>query len=330
MSSFLKPMNKYLVRKKYFSKKNYERISQLFCLGKMQAIRKLPMGFEANKVTIVAASGKYVVSAYPISKKKSLITKSRESLRYEINLIKKLKALPIPDYVASRNKNFIEIFSKHYVTVYRFLRGEHPQSINSLKAKNLGEFLGRFHAQSSKLKINSTKRRKFYLLTPKVKKEMDPFVRQQKNSEVKSFYTEVRKGIDKFSLPRKLPQGHIHVDIKPDNELFIGDRLTGILDFGISYPGPFILDIARAIIINCNKKGRLNQNLYNSFLRGYSKYRKLTQAERKWLKHSLIFITYAMIYVDMYHVPFGRVHPDFPMHWIKKYLPGVRELQKKL
>lgn len=323
-------MNKYLVHKKYFSKKNYERISQLFCLGEIQTIRKLPMGFEANKVTIVSTSGKYVVSAYPISKRKSLITKSQESLRYEINLTKKLKALPIPDYIASRNENFIEIFSKHYVTVYRFLPGKHPKSINLLKAKNLGEFLGRFHAQSSKVKIDSLKRRKFYLLTPKIKKEMDPFVRQQKNSKIKSFYNEVRRGIDKFSLPRKLPQGHIHVDIKPDNELFISDRLTGILDFGISYPGPFILDIARAIIINCSKKGRLSRNLYENFLRGYSKYRKLTQTERSWLIRSLVFITYAMIYVDMYHVPFGRVHPDFPMHWIKKYLPAVRELQKKL
>ena len=189
--------------------------------------------------------------------------------------------------------------------------------------------MGHFHVQSSKIKINSSQRRKFYYLIDKDKNKMDPFVRRQINPKIKSFYKEVRKNIDAFDPPRNLPKGHIHVDVKPDNELFIGNKLTGIIDFGIAYPGPLLLDIARTMIINCSRHGELNTKLCDNFLRGYSKYRKLTALEKNSLTRTLVFITYAMIYVDMYHVPFGRVHPDFPMHWIKNFLPVAHQLKKE-
>jgi homoserine kinase type II len=319
----------YLLTKHYFSYQDYQYIADIFSLGKIKnKIRYLPIGFESNKVIISSKKGRFVISAYPIPTNKSLITKSAQSLQYEIDLLNYLHDLPVPHYVALSNNEFIKIFKGYYVTAYKFIAGTHPKIANPLKVRRLGEFLARFHNQGTKFYSRVKNRRQFYKLTSGVMQRMNPYVKRQVNRKLKSLYEEIKEGVKKYYPPQGLPVGPIHVDIKPENELFINDKLTGIIDFGISYTGPFIVDVAKTIMLNCCKNGKIDAKLYTSFLNGYLAYRKLTSKELSYLKNAIIFGIYATIYVDMYHVPFRRVPSDFPLYWVKRFLPVAHWLQR--
>ncbi|HNE91097.1 MAG TPA: phosphotransferase, partial [Agitococcus sp.] len=82
-----------------------------------------------------------------------------------------------------------------------------------------------------------------------------------------------------------LPKGLIHGDLFRDNTLFADDELKAILDFSEAGKDYWLLDIAITINDFCSDwpNVALNQELYQAFLTGYQKVRKLTEDEQEVL-----------------------------------------------
>lgn len=315
--------------KTYLTKPQYQQIADLFALGKIQKIVKIKKGFESAKVIITTSKGRFVVACHQLTSRVELIKKTKKSLLWEIKLTNSLKNLPVPHFLTSKNNKMIEDCNDSYITIYKFLPGNHPKSINPAKAYKLGKLLGNFHKQGKKFKKVCKDRRKFYDLTPGVIKKMSAVAKKQKNSTLKSKVDEIKRRIEQNQLPKNLPIGPIHVDIKPENELFIKDKLTGILDFGISYHGPYLIDIAKTIIWNCTKDNKIDDLLLNQFLKGYNIYRKLDFNESTNLKKSILYGIYASIFVDLYQVPLNRATKEFCLYMIKGWLPIADWLKNK-
>ena len=78
-----------------------------------------------------------------------------------------------------------------------------------------------------------------------------------------------------------LPQGLIHGDLFPDNTLFIGDQLTGLVDFFSGGDGFFGFDLAVAVNAWCSDhRGDLAEPLTKALLTGNQQVRPLCPAER--------------------------------------------------
>lgn len=80
--------------------------------------------------------------------------------------------------------------------------------------------------------------------------------------------------------PQNLPTGLIHADLFPDNVLFTGDKLTGIIDFYFACSDMFAFDIATCINAWCFDDEHTFQTSHAKRLTEmYDMYRSLTAAE---------------------------------------------------
>ena len=197
-------------------------------------------------------------------------------------------------------------------------------------AYQLGQFLGTFHVQGRSFPTLLRGRRKFYDLSAVVMKKMDAYATQQTNPFLKAVVQEVREGVLRTRPPKILPKGPIHVDIKPENELFVDGILTGVVDFGNFYIDTLMIDVGKTIMWNCGKGKSIDRTLMAELLRGYEEKRKFTKQERDYLPSAILFAIYSHIWVDLYHVPLHYVPESYTVSLVKTFLPIARTLEEEI
>jgi homoserine kinase type II len=125
------------------------------------------------------------------------------------------------------------------------------------------------------------------------------------------------------SWPQNLPSGVIHADLFPDNVLFLGDRLSGLIDFYFACNDAFAYDLAVCLNAWCfdsawnyvPAKGR-------TMFEAYRRLRPLEPAE--WAAFPLLARGAAMRFlltrfVDALNVPPGAlVRPKDPREYLAK------------
>tara|TARA_R110002110_G_scaffold6054_4_gene30584 strand:- start:3666 stop:4631 length:966 start_codon:yes stop_codon:yes gene_type:complete len=80
--------------------------------------------------------------------------------------------------------------------------------------------------------------------------------------------------------PRDLPAGVIHADLFPDNVFFIGDRLSGIIDFYFACNDAFAYDLAICLNAWCfEADGSFNITKARALLQSYAQVRPLEAKE---------------------------------------------------
>ena len=83
------------------------------------------------------------------------------------------------------------------------------------------------------------------------------------------------------SWPRNLPQGVIHADLFPDNVFFLGDRLSGLIDFYFACTDTLAFDVAICLNAWCFEPDHsYNVTKGRNLLTSYIKTRPLSDAER--------------------------------------------------
>jgi homoserine kinase type II len=125
------------------------------------------------------------------------------------------------------------------------------------------------------------------------------------------------------SWPKDLPQGVIHADLFPDNVFFLGDRLSGLIDFYFACNDLLAYDIAVALNAWCFEiDGSFNVTKGRALLSGYNNVRKLAPNEIAALPllargAALRFLLTRTI--DWLNVPPGAlVRPKDPLEYQKK------------
>ena len=80
--------------------------------------------------------------------------------------------------------------------------------------------------------------------------------------------------------PVGLPRGHIHADLFPDNVFFLGDQLSGLIDFYFACTDLYAYDIAVCLNAWCFEPDFMfNVTSARALLRGYASIRALSEAE---------------------------------------------------
>ena len=123
--------------------------------------------------------------------------------------------------------------------------------------------------------------------------------------------------------PRDLPQGVIHADLFPDNVFFLGDKLSGLIDFYFACSDALAYDVAVCLNAWCFESDHsYNVTKGKGLLAAYAAVRPLSDAERACLPllargAALRFLLTRLH--DWFNVPPGAlVRPKDPIEYFRK------------
>jgi homoserine kinase type II len=123
--------------------------------------------------------------------------------------------------------------------------------------------------------------------------------------------------------PRDLPLGVIHADLFPDNVFFLGDRLSGLIDFYFACTDALAYDVAICLNAWCFEIDHsYNVTKGRALLQSYASVRPLSAAERGALPllargAATRFLLTRL--VDWLDVPPGAlVKPKDPLEYVRK------------
>jgi homoserine kinase type II len=123
--------------------------------------------------------------------------------------------------------------------------------------------------------------------------------------------------------PSDLPRGIIHADLFPDNVLFVGEDLSGLIDFYFACNDILAYDVAICLNAWCFEPDHsFNVTKARAFLNAYGKERPLSGAEQTALPllargAALRFLLTRL--VDWLAVPEGAlVKPKDPLEYFRK------------
>jgi homoserine kinase type II len=123
--------------------------------------------------------------------------------------------------------------------------------------------------------------------------------------------------------PSGLPEGVIHADLFPDNVFFLGDQLSGLIDFYFACTDTLAYDVAICLNAWCFEPDHAyNVTKGRALLQGYTSARPLSAAERATLPllsrgAALRFLLTRL--VDWLNVPPGAlVRPKDPLEYFRK------------
>ena len=123
--------------------------------------------------------------------------------------------------------------------------------------------------------------------------------------------------------PRDLPQGVIHADLFPDNVFFLGDKLSGLIDFYFACTDTLAYDVAVCLNAWCFEPDHsYNVTKGRNMLQAYARVRPLSRQE--WAALPLLARGAAMRFlltrlVDWLDVPPGAlVRPKDPLEYFRK------------
>ncbi|MCG8354990.1 MAG: phosphotransferase, partial [Kiloniellales bacterium] len=123
--------------------------------------------------------------------------------------------------------------------------------------------------------------------------------------------------------PEGLPAGVIHADLFPDNVFFLGERLSGIIDFYFACSDLFAYDLAICLNAWCFERDlSFNITKARGLLRSYRNERAFSKEELEALpllaRGSALRFLLTRLYDWLNHPPGAFVKPKDPLEYLNK------------
>jgi len=241
-------------------------------IGRVRRVAGIPEGVENTNYLVEAESGRYVLTLY----EKRV---NPADLPFFLGLMEHLagRAIPCPLPVHDREGRVIRELAGRPAALVTFLEGTSPRRIEPVHCAELGRGLARMHLAGADFPLH----RDNALSVKAWRPLLEPWLARADELEA-GLSRELARELDELEQdwPRDLPAGVIHADLFPDNALFEGDRLSGIIDFYFACNDLFAYDIAICLNAWCFEREReFNITKARALLRGYREVRPLSPAE---------------------------------------------------
>jgi homoserine kinase type II len=182
---------------------------------------------------------------------------------------------PLP--VAARDGSILHELMGRPCALFSFLDGTFSRYPNREKCRALGASLAELHVNAS-----GVKRRRPNALGPASWKPLLASIGTDADILGQGMYAAVTERLAQIlnAWPSDLPQGIIHADLFPNNVLFVGDKLTGLIDFYFACDDIFAYDIGICLNSWCfEADGSFNLTKSRALMHGYQSIRPLSDAE---------------------------------------------------
>ena len=241
-------------------------------IGALTSFKGIAEGVENSNYLVHTESGRYILTLY----EKRV---SREDLPYFLALMEHLAArgitCPLP--VRDREGSTLKALAGRPAALITFLDGLWVRRPAIEHCAGLGDALARFHlagADFPMMRANSLSLPGWQTLFATIDRAADEVVRGLSGVIEK----ELRHLEGKW--PKDLPDGVIHADLFPDNVFFLGDRISGLIDFYFACNDMLAYDVAVCLNAWCfETDGSFNVTKACALLEAYERVRPLTPAE---------------------------------------------------
>ena len=284
-------------------------------IGEVMACKGIAEGVENSNYLLHTTQGSYILTLYEKRVK-------REDLPFFLGLMQHLagRGITCPLPIKSRKGEALGKVAGRPAAIISFLDGLWIRRPSAAHCAALGETLARMHLAG--LDFSGRRRN---ALSVDGWRPLFEHCRERANEVQRNLRELIEKelAILDRDWPRDLPQGVIHADLFPDNVFFLGETLSGIIDFYFACTDALAYDIAVCLNAWCFEIDHsYNVTKGKALLQAYARERALSDAERAALPMltrgaALRFLLTRL--VDWFNVPPGAlVRPKDPMEYFRK------------
>ncbi len=244
-------------------------------IGTLVAFRGIAEGVENSNYSLRTTSGDYILTLYERRVDPA-------ELPWFIGLLRHLAAAGItcPLPVTGRDGQALRRLCRRHAAITTFLPGIWPRRPQPAQCGQLGAALGQLHLAGQgyePARVNA--------LGPRA---WGPLLARCGDADgvQPGLTAELHEAVERLTTawPAALPSGHIHADLFPDNVFFLGDRLSGLIDFYFACTDTLAYDIAICLNAWCFEPDlAFNATSARALLRGYDSVRALSEAEKNAL-----------------------------------------------
>ena len=285
-------------------------------IGELLSYKGIAEGVENSNFLLHARGGYFILTLY----EKRV---ARDDLPFFLGLMTHLArhGISCPQPLKNRSGEALGTLAGRPAAIINFLEGVWPRKPNASHCAGVGEALARMHlaggdfAMSRANALSVSGWRPLFDQAASRADEVQPGLRDFIAAEL----DHLESGI----WPKNLPQGVIHADLFPDNVFFLGEKLSGIIDFTFACNDFLAYDVAICLNAWCFEADHsFNVTKARAFLGGYGRERRLSGAEQDALPilargAALRFLLTRL--VDFLNVPKGAlVRPKDPLEYVRK------------
>ncbi len=243
-------------------------------LGEAIAFKGIAEGVENSNYLLDTTQGRFILTLF----EKRV---NPGDLPYFMGVMDHLatKDYPAPLPIKGRDGNALRTLNGRPAVIISFLTGMSPSRPNVAQCRALGAGLAQFHEALSDYPGTRAN-------TLSVNAWPDQFKGREKgaNDVAPGLADQIRHDLQALqnSWPTDLPTGVIHADLFPDNAFFMGDDLTGVIDFYFACNDALAYDLAICVNAWCfEARGEFNATKGRAMIAGYQSQRPLTPAEQQ-------------------------------------------------
>jgi len=284
-------------------------------IGALLSYKGIAEGVENSNFLVHTVQGNFILTLY----EKRVAEKD---LPFFLGLMEHLAARGItcPQPVKNKSNGMLGRLAGRPAAIVTFLDGLWIRRPTAHHCAAVGEALARLHLAGK----DFTRQRPNALGMMSWRSLYD-HARDRGDSVRPGLCAEIARELDALekAWPRDLPEGVIHADLFPDNVFFLGDRLSGLIDFYFACIDTLAFDVAVCVNAWCfEPDDSYNVTKGRALLNAYSKVRALSGPERAALPvlargAAIRFLLTRL--VDWLAVPNGAlVKPKDPLEYYRK------------
>jgi homoserine kinase type II len=284
-------------------------------IGELLSYKGIAEGVENSNFQLHTTAGYFILTLY----EKRV---AADDLPYFLSLMGHLAARGVrcPQPAKNRGGDVFGTLAGRPAAIINFLEGVWPRRPNAAHCTGVGEALAKMHIAGSDFPLvrkNPLSVAGWRLLLDRAAPCAD--------SVQPGLGDFLKSELDHLGAcwPDGLPEGVIHADLFPDNVFFLGDRLSGLIDFPFACNDILAYDVAICLNAWCFEPDHsFNVTKARALLGAYGRERKLSQAEEDALPllargAALRFLLTRL--VDFLNVPPGAmVKPKDPLEYVRK------------
>lgn len=242
-------------------------------IGTLLSYKGIAEGVENTNFLLRTTKGTFILTLY----EKRV---NKDDLPFFLGLMEHLAArnLSCPLPVHRNDGEILSELAGRPAAIITFLEGMWLRKPQAKHCRELGVAIANFHLKGQDFEI---KRRNGLELSDW--RPLWGLARGKADTVQAGLVAEIDGHLDELesSWPQSLPSGVIHADLFPDNVFFIGDELSGLIDFYFACNDTFAYDISICINAWCfEADGSFNMTKAMAFFKGYESIRKLEPEER--------------------------------------------------